>query len=131
MENEEISGPATNGGQELVGYFEGSKIGKIKVWVGLSNRVLQQEYYLKNDKLFFVYIKEERYAANDTTVDLDHTKLIPSSERRYYLDNEKIVELMSKGKGVYGNNSTETFSELKEGVLDHIKTLRSQLKNAK
>ena len=48
---EEFLGHGTDNGGSLKGYYKGDSLKKIIEWVGLSNRVVQNEYYLDKDKL--------------------------------------------------------------------------------
>jgi hypothetical protein len=52
---EKFLGNNTDNGGSLKGYFMGDTLKKIAEWVGLSNRVIQNEFYFKNDMLVFVY----------------------------------------------------------------------------
>src|SRR5215467_12446308 len=64
---EEFLGHGTDNGGSLDGYFKGDTLNKIVEWVGLSNRVIQNEYYFDKGKLVFVYATDKTHKFNDST----------------------------------------------------------------
>ncbi|HMC86223.1 MAG TPA: hypothetical protein VKI61_11885, partial [Chitinophagaceae bacterium] len=58
LQNEDIPGETTDGGEQLTGFFNGDSICKINDWIGLSFGVKQYEYYFTNGQLIFVYETE-------------------------------------------------------------------------
>jgi hypothetical protein len=52
---EAFLGHGTDNGGSLIGYYKGYNLRKVVEWVGLSNRVIQNEYYFEKAKLIFVY----------------------------------------------------------------------------
>lgn len=95
---ENIVGYATDGGASLTGYFKGDTLRKIIEWVGLSNRVVQNEYYLDKGKLVFVYFTEKQYAYIDSLQALDYTKLVPAFYGRYYFKNNQLYHAVLSNK---------------------------------
>jgi len=83
---------ATDNGGELTGYFKEDTLVKIIEWIGLSNRVLQTEYFFEYGKLFFVYSKESNYAFS--TDSIDYSKLNTVFAGQYYYQNEKLFNTM-------------------------------------
>lgn len=113
---EEILGHATDGGASLSGYFKGDSLHKIVEWVGLSNRVVQNEYYLDKGNLVFVYATEKQYAYNDSLQALDYTKLVPSFYGRYYFKNNQLFDVVL-------SNKRKDQSE-KEDALQFLKSVK-------
>ena len=97
--SEDFLGEATDNGGTLKGYYKDDTLQKIVEWIGLSNRVIENEYYFDNNKLVFVYATESNYHVNDSTQSLDYTKLDKSFEGRYYFDNEKLIDAVLSDKG--------------------------------
>jgi len=84
----------TDGGASVTGYYKDDTIRKIIEWVGLSNKVVQNEYYLDSGKLIFVYATESQYAYNDSLQTLDYTKLVPISNGRYYFEKNQLFDVI-------------------------------------
>jgi hypothetical protein len=104
-------GHTTDGGGQLVGYFNEDSICKISVTVGLSYGSITDEYYFSSGQLVFVYEIEKVYPENDSSDGLNYTKLKSSFERSYYFDNEKLIDKNIKGKRRFESkeNITSTF----------------------
>ena len=96
--SEDFLGHATDGGGNLRGYFKNDTLVKIVEWVGLSNRTVQNEYYLDKDGLFFVYSAEQQYPYNDSLQALDYSKLVPTFSSRYYFKNNKLIDTILSNK---------------------------------
>lgn len=95
---EDFLGHATDNGGSLKGYFKGDSLKKIVEWVGLSNRVLQREYYFDKGKLVFVYSTESRYGFNDSTESFDYSKLKKVFEGRYYFSKDRLIDTILNDK---------------------------------
>ncbi len=65
---EDFLGHPADNGAELTGYFKGDTLIKVAEQIGLSNSVIENRYYLENDKLFFVYSVDSSYKFIDTTL---------------------------------------------------------------
>lgn len=98
-EVENFTGHNTDNGGSLTGYYKGDSLKKIVEWIGHSNKVIQNEYYLNNDKLAFVYSTERMYKFNKKTFSFDYSKLDDISKKgRYYFDNEKLIDAILSNK---------------------------------
>ncbi len=95
---EEFLGHATDGGGQLVGYFHKDSICKIFATVGLSYGSITDEYYFNNERLIFVYETEKDFPEADSLGGLDYNKLDLVFEGRYYFDNDKLIDKITKGK---------------------------------
>lgn len=95
---EEFTGHATDNGGSLTGYFKGDTVKEIVEWLGLSNKVIQREYYLDSGKLFFVYLTESFYKVNDSAGTIDYTKLDLKNTGRYYFANGKLFDTILSEK---------------------------------
>lgn len=97
-DTEEFLGHGTDNGSSLTGYFENDTLKKIIEWVGLSNKIIQNEYYLDNGKLIFVYSTDSRYKYNDSTQSFDYSKLDIVFKGRYYFSNGKLIDTILSDK---------------------------------
>ena len=95
---EKFLGHATDGGGELIGYFHKDSLCKIFATVGLSYGSISDEYYFRNGKLIFVYEVEKDFPETDSLGGLDFNKLDLVFEGRYYFDNDKMIDKITKGK---------------------------------
>ena len=95
---DEFLGHNTDNGASLKGYFKADSLKKILEWVGLSNKVIQNEYYFENGKLIFVYSTESTYKYSDSLSTFDYSKLELVFTGRYYFDNEKLFDTILNDK---------------------------------
>ena len=122
-----ILGHATDGGASLTGYYKDGALQKIIEWVGLSNRVIQNEYYFDSGKLIFVYATESQYAFNDSLQSLDYTKLIPVSNGRYYFENNQLSDVILAKKSLEKSKKEDAKSFLHR--VKAYKTLLDKKRN--
>jgi hypothetical protein len=97
-DTEEFLGHVTDNGGNLKGYFKGDSVKKIVEWVGLSNRVVQNDYYFDKGKLVFVYSTDKTYRFNYKTEEFDYSKFDKVISRRYYFNNDKLIETILRDK---------------------------------
>jgi len=116
-------GLAVDNGAELTGYFKGDTLVKVVEQVGLSNRIIQNEYFLENNKLFFVYSSDSIYAFNDSTQAFDYSKLKFKSDGKYYFENEKLFDTILSNKDRKATKEKDAAS-----FLDSIKKYAALLK---
>ena len=123
---ETFLGYGTDNGGTLTGYYKEDSLKKVIEWVGLSNKVIQNEYYFDNDKLIFVYSSESRYRFNDSTQSFDYTKLDNVFKGRYYFDNGKLIDtiLIDKEHIVNKKQDATEFLTSSKGYLELLKTKR-------
>lgn len=91
-------GHSTDNGGSLKGFYQGDSLLKIVEWVGLSNRVVQTEYYFDKGKLVFVYSTDSIYKFNHISEKLDYSKFDEISEERYYFNNDKLIAVLLSEK---------------------------------
>jgi hypothetical protein len=129
LQNEEIRGEKTDGGEELTGYFDGDSIRKIYSWIGLSYGVKQYEYYFSNGQLIFVYETEKGFHVNDSLGSMDQTRLDLLFEGRYYLDKGKMIDRKTKGQKRFGEENSASFvQDMIARSKSLTKILRSRLR---
>ena len=116
---EEFLGHGTDNGGSLTGYYKGDSLKKVIEWVGLSNKVIQNEYYFDNDKLIFVFSTESKYRFNDRTQSFDYTKLDNVFKGRYYFDNGKLIYTLL--------NDTEHTTSKKQDAAEFLTSSRDYL----
>lgn len=123
---EKILGHVTDGGASLTGYYKGDSLRKIIEWVGLSNRVIQNEYYLNKGNLVFVYSTEKQYAYNDSLQALDYTKLVPAYYGRYYFKNNQLYDVTLSNKRLKQSEKSDAAA-----FLSKVKTYAVLLQQGK
>ena len=123
---EEFLGHGTDNGGSLTGYYKGDSLKKVIEWVGLSNKVIQNEYYFDNDKLIFVYSTESRYKFNDSTQSFDYSKLENVFKGRYYFDHDKLIDTILNDKEYVATKKPDSvdFLTSSKGYLRLLKTKR-------
>lgn len=90
----------TDNGASLTGYLRNDTIFKIVVWIGLSNKAIQQEFYYTDEKLLFVFEKISFYEYDKKNNNLDYTKLNLKFSNRYYFDKGKLIYKLCEEEGV-------------------------------
>lgn len=127
-----IKNEATDGGQELSGYYKSGKLKKIVYSVGLSYGMKTYEYFFSDDELIFVFekhykftdIKDQRNQVNG----LNNTKLESVYTARFYFEKSELFSIKQIGKEIYTNVSKK---RKEEELLAYSNSFRKQLQNAK
>jgi len=124
---EEFLGHGTDNGGSLKGYYKGDSLKKIVESVGLSNRVVQNEYYFNNGKLVFVYSTDSRCKANDKTGEIDCSKFDKVNKGRYYFNGDKLIDAILSDKE---NEKTkqQDASDFLASSSDYVKLLNTRRK---
>jgi len=122
VEDEDFMEQATDGGGELTGYFKNKSLVKIVEWIGLSFGNRTREFYLKENKLFFVYEKFQFFLETDSG--LNHEKFGSWCEARYYFNNEKLISKKITGK--YKIADAPSAAELLTQKKDYLKLLNKK-----
>lgn len=127
-----LKNEATDGGQELSGYYKNGKLKKIVHSVGLSYGMKTLEYFFSDDALIFVFEKQSQFATlkdqSNQAIGLDQTKLESNYTGRYYFENAKLFSIKKTGQEVFGN--IEKKSKEAE-LLEDSKVFRFELQKAK
>lgn len=126
-DSERFLGHSTDNGGSLTGYYKSDSLKKIREWVGLSYKVILNEYYFDTDKLIFVYSVESRYRFNDSTQGFDYTKLDNVFTGRYYFANDKLVKTILSGKDAGAAEHQDAGPFLASGST-YIKLLKTKRK---
>jgi hypothetical protein len=97
LDAEEFLDNAPDGGASLEGYYKKDKLVKIVEWIGLSYGNRSREFYLDDQKLFFVYEKLDTFMLDNATEEFDRGKPGTAFERRYYFYDQKLIEQKRSG----------------------------------
>jgi hypothetical protein len=126
-DSEEFLGHGTDNGGSLKGYYKGDSLKKIVEWVGLSNRVVQNEYYFNNGHLVFVYSTDSRCKSNDKTGEIDCSKFDKVYKRRYYFSNDKLIDTILSDKEKE-NTKDQDAADFFTSIKDYVKLLNAKRK---
>jgi len=126
-DSEEFLGHGTDNGGSLKGYYRGDSLKKIAEWVGLSNRVIQNEYYFDKGKLVFVYSTDSQYKFNDSTGEFDYSKFDKIFKGRYYFSNDKLLDTILNDKEHEKTRQGDAKDFLTSG-RDYMKLLNARRK---
>ena len=102
FENDEFTDLIPSEGCQLDVFYKDTNIYKIIQKDAVSNAVFTTEYYLKNNKVIFVFRKEENFifpVENDSII-----KFETQYEERVYYKNKKIIRHLEKGTSVLIEN---------------------------
>ena len=95
---EDFLGHGTDHGGSLTGYYKGDSLKKIVEWVGLSNRVVQNEYFFTKGQVVFVYSMDKHYRFNNNTGKFDYSSLKKTITGRYYFSNDSLIQTILSDK---------------------------------
>jgi len=122
---------ATDGGQELTGYYKNGQVKKIIYVVGLSYGMTTYEYYYTDNQLLFVFQKQDTYAQVKDSLGqftgYNYTKLEPAFEGRYYFDKAKLFETKKTGKELFADetdNKENKFIADSKSFLEELKKVK-------
>jgi tRNA-dihydrouridine synthase len=124
---EEFLGHGTDNGGSLKGYYKGDSLKKIVEWAGLSNRVVQIEYYFDKGKLVFVYSTDKQYKFNEKTEEFDYSKFDKVITGRYYFSNDKLIETIISDKE-HQKTKQQDVADFLSSSKDYIKLLNARRK---
>jgi hypothetical protein len=117
----ELSGFSTEGG-ELTAYLDGATIVKIAVMNNGETNSFYEEFYYSNEKLIFVYRKQEIY--NEPM-----NKVVRTKESRFYFNDGELIRWIDEnGKQVASRHSKYPESRVHYLALSKLLTagVRSQ-----
>ncbi len=123
----EFLGHNTDNGGILKGYLKADSIKKIVEWVGLSNKVYVDEYYLENGKLIMMCTTESRYVYHEKLEAMDLSKLVFFSKKKYYFENEVLFRILPNGYKIDSTEEKNAASFL-TSVKEYIILLESKRK---
>lgn len=112
---------APDGGEEVTGYFKQDTLVKIVHVIGVSTGMRTFEYYLDNNKVLFIYQREDKYPYMEKMQKLNYNVLTTISETRYYLTEGKVIKVIRKGAAT--DDSDETITSMKADVPKYRKLL--------
>jgi hypothetical protein len=128
-DSEEFLGHVTDNGGSLSGYYKVDSLMKMVEWVGLSNRVVQNEYYFDKGKLVFVYSTNSRCKSNDKTGEIDCSTFVRVSTARYYFSKDKLIEAILSDKEEAKTKQQDAADFLTSG-MEYRKLLNARRRNS-
>jgi hypothetical protein len=126
LENEDFLVHMTDGGGELVGYYNKDVLVKIKEWIGLSQGNRTRMYYFKDDQLFLVVEKFNSFVPQGDGLDKSKTKT--TFEGSYYFHNNKLISQEVKGKRNF-DDVADIGSSLPREAQENVRILTSRKKS--
>jgi hypothetical protein len=128
-DSEAFLGHATDNGGSLKGYYKGDSLVKMMEWIGLSNRVVQNEYYFDKGKLVFVYSTNSRCKSNDKTGEIDCSTFIRVSTARYYFSKDKLIEAILSDKEE-AKTKQQDAADFLTSAMEYRKLLTARRRNS-
>ena len=124
---EDILGHGTDNGSTLTGYFKKDSLKKVVEWVGVSNKVYQNEYYYNNDSLVFLYRIISNCRFTNRSQSFDCSKLEVVFEGRYYFSRNELFETILSGNEFYTTKANDYLDYLKSSK-DYLNLIKSKRK---
>lgn len=123
LANEEFMKDMTDGGGELTGYFKDGKIDKIEERIVLSYGVIIYKYYFEDEKLIYIYNKEEYFPYIEETGGFDYNNLENGFEGNYYYDDSGLIKEDIIGQQRFGGmREVSYFIESARQNIELLKT---------
>ena len=118
LNNEDFLEHVPDNGASLIGFYKEDVLHKIVETVGISYAIIVSEYYVNENKLFFVYNYEKHFKqiTDDAGlfVELDYTATeIKFEGRTYYKDDAVIKELLKGERTAQKQDFLKRFNEIK------------------
>jgi hypothetical protein len=126
LENEDFLENMTDGGGELVGYYNKDELVKMKEWIGLSTGNRTRMYYFKNNQLFLVVEKFNAFVTKENR--LDKTKTKTSFEGSYYFHKNKLINQEVKGKRNF-DDAADIEKMMPADAQDNVRILTTRKKS--
>ncbi len=125
LDNEDLldkdSSEASDNGQGLKAFYKAGRLKKLVYSVGLSFAMRTYEYYFDGMNVVFIFEKEADYPERKDGIGLDNSKLIPAFERRFYIENNKIILTKTKGRQRIPESDNQRPLTLLKDLLADIK----------
>jgi len=100
LNNQDFMDFSTDNGATLKGYFMNDTLYKIVETIGISYAIKNTEYYLKGNKLLFVYDTESPFKQTTDSLGnmtgFDYTQTELKFQGRYYYTHEKKIKTIEK-----------------------------------
>ena len=126
LENEDFLQHMTDGGGELVGYYNKNELVKIKEWIGLSKGNRTRMYYFRNNDLIMVVEKFNSFVPKGEVLDKSKTKT--TFEGSYYFHNNKLINQEVKGKRNF-DDTRDVGSSMFRDAGDNVRILTEKKKS--
>lgn len=133
----EINDESTDGGLLKIFRDPSGKISKMVVWYYGETGKLMQEYYLKNEKLFFSFTQNYEYnrpyywdaqKAKELgdSVAFDYSKSLIIENKYYFDKNENLIQWINKDQTII--QSEQILKPLNIKTLDEFERLKKKIK---
>lgn len=131
MENEEFLDHMTDGGGELIGFYDSTgTIRKIKVTVFISYGVQEHVFYLNEETPILIDDTFQQFAWNEETSTFDYDRFDGGFHGTYIFQDGHLIDQISLGHNRFEDDQIdieETFKSECESYLESIRTrLRSE-----
>ena len=97
LSNEQFLDEMPDGGGELQAYYRNGELIKIVEKIYLSSCINMTGYYLKDNKLIFVYTQGKEWSFNEQLNKFDPKKISLKMECRFYFENSKSIKSILEG----------------------------------
>lgn len=127
LENEDFLDNMTDGGGELIGFYDlTGTIRKIEVTIFISHGVQKYSFYLKEEIPFFIDDNFQQFAWNEKTSTFDYNRFDNGFHGTYIFQDGHLIDHISLGHNRFEDDQIdieETFRSEWENYLEKIKKL--------
>lgn len=126
LTNEEFMQQMTDGGGELIGYFNKGIIQKITKKIVLSYGIETCDYYFTNKKLMFIYETFYVFMINDSLGTVDQTKTELNFIGTYYFKYSKLIDSETVGHNRFENDEIDMETVLLKETEENLSMLKQK-----
>jgi len=116
---------STEGGN-LKGFYEQNELKLIEAFYYGHMGKAEQQFYVENDEVYFVFIKNFRYNAPPTVSEYDDNKT-RLEEDRYYFWNNKMIRWINQNSE-HVNVDSDAFQDKEKDMLEWIESTMTKFK---
>src|ERR1043166_6447826 len=116
----------TDGGGELIGYFNKDEIQKITKSIVLSYGIETFDYYFLKRNLLFIYETFYGFVTNDSLGTVDESKTELNFIGRYYFKNQKLVDSETTGHNRFDQDDIDIEKILLKETEENLLMLTQQ-----
>lgn len=128
IENEEFLEKMTDGGGELVGFYdENQKIRKIEVRIFQSIGVQEYYFYLKDEIPILIIDRFKQFAWNEKLDDFDNTRFEGGFYGTYLFDNNHLIDQISLGHNRFEDDQIDAEKTFLNEFRSYIEQIKKRL----
>ena len=130
LENEEFLEQMTDGGGELIGYYDqNKKIKKIKLTIYESTGIRNFTFYLENENPILIEEKFKQFHYDEKSNSFDQTKFDGGFNGTYLFENNKLLDWITLGHNRFEDEEIEIEKTFNNELNSYLKLIKKRIAN--